>query len=482
MCGILGIYKPKSFDDAGLELFDGLSMLQHRGQDSAGIYTFNGQFHPKKGDGLVKEVFSQRSLERLKGFAGIGHVRYVTMGSGGNEDAQPFMVFSPFGIILAHNGNIINYHKLKEELIKQKRWINSGCDAEVILHVFAQELEKFEDITPEAVFESVKNSYGRLKGTYSVIVYIAKKGFVAFRDPYGIRPLIMGERVESGREKSYAFSSESCAFDLLGFDNWYNLKAGEAVFVDNDMKVHKKVVLQKEHTPCIFEFVYFARPDSVMDGALVYDARREMGRELAKIWQAKGIDVDVVVPVPNSGSIGSEGFEEELKISGKSGLVKNIYSLRTFIMPSQQKRIHSARRKLNPIKGVFNGNRVADVDDSNVRGNTARERNKLAWICGAKEVHNLFFSAPVKFPCYYGIDMSTEKELIAANCSSEEAIAAQISASSVTYNTVEGMIRAVQKANPKIKKFCTACFTGEYPTGDVTDDVITALQKDRSGK
>ncbi|MHC4660628.1 MAG: amidophosphoribosyltransferase [Planctomycetota bacterium] len=477
MCGVIGILTGGS---AAAEIYEGLTAIQHRGQDAAGILTWDGAFHLKKGQGLVAETIGEKNIRRLRGSIGIGHVRYPTVGTGTLDDAQPFLLNYPLGIGMVHNGNLTNYRKLREEVeTKGNRYINSTCDAEVLLNVFAEDLLRHNPARtePQVYFDALKDTFNRVKGAYSTVTLIAGRGILAFRDPYGIKPLIMGER-KNGSGTDYAIASESVALDLLGFTNLQDIANGEAVFISLDGKVSKSIIRQEEHTPCIFEYVYFARPDSFIDRISVYRTRRRFGKELAKLWQKTGLKPEVVIPVPDSGRSASLALSDEVGIKYREGLVKNRYIGRTFIMPVHKTRRLSVKRKLNTISLEFKDKDVLIIDDSIVRGNTSAQIVSLARNAGAKKVFFGSYSSPLRFPCFYGIDMQTKNEFVAQNRSPEE-IAEKIGADFVIYNTVEGMTRAATVGNPNIKKFCTACFTGKYPTGDITEETIKAIERDR---
>ena len=457
MCGILGIFNRS---EAVVELYEGLIALQHRGQDSAGIITYNEMFHLKKGNGLVSRVFNDKNLSRLVGKAGIGHVRYPTIGPGSIEDAQPFFVNAPFGIALVHNGNITNYFELRENLAKYSyRQLNSFSDAEAILNVFADELSKREvkPFNPRAVFPAAEGVFKRAKGSYSVVALIANKGMLAFRDPHGIKPLIFGRK-----NNSFAFASESTAFDLLDYKTIRDVRPGEVIFIDLDLNIHSRLIQPKTHTPCIFEWVYFARPDSIIDGIGVYEARFRLGINLAKECLKAGLKPDVVVPVPDTARAAATSLAKVMGVDEREGLIKNRYIARTFIMPRTKNREIAVRQKLNPIRSEIAGRKVLIVDDSIVRGTTSKEIVSLIREAGAKAIYYGVTSPPLKHPCVYGIDMMTRGEFIARK-NSVEAIRKLIGADVLIYQTYEGLIDGV-RGDVKQQKFCTACFTGEYPT------------------
>jgi amidophosphoribosyltransferase len=457
MCGILGIFNRS---EAVAELYEGLIALQHRGQDSAGIITYNEMFHLKKGNGLVSRVFNDKNLSRLVGKAGIGHVRYPTIGPGSIEDAQPFFVNTPFGIALVHNGNITNYFELRENLAKYSyRQLNSFSDAEAILNVFADELSKREvkPFNPRAVFPAAEGVFKRAKGSYSVVALIANKGMLAFRDPHGIKPLIFGRK-----NNSFAFASESTAFDLLNYKTIRDVRPGEVIFIDLDLNIHSRLIQPKTHTPCIFEWVYFARPDSTIDGIGVYEARFRLGINLAKECLKAGLKPDVVVPVPDTARAAATSLAKVMGVDEREGLIKNRYIARTFIMPRTENREIAVRQKLNPIRSEIAGRKVLIVDDSIVRGTTSKEIVSLVREAGAKAIYYGVTSPPLKHPCVYGIDMMTRGEFIARK-NSVEAIRKLIGADVLLYQTYRGLIDGV-RGEKEGQKFCTACFTGEYPT------------------
>jgi amidophosphoribosyltransferase len=477
MCGVIGIY---GNDFVFKDLYQGLLAIQHRGQDSAGIITYDGRFHTKKGNGLVRDIFTEEHYKRLKGNIGIGHTRYPTIGGYGGDEAQPFLINSPFGIIMAHNGNVINYKEIKNVLVNtHKRMLNSENDVEAILNIFAQELAelKIKELTPEHIFTAVRKVYEKVRGSYSVVAYIAGEGIVAFRDPYGIKPLIYGSR-NDGPKPSYAVASESVSLNIMNFGNIQNIKAGEVIFIDKNRKLHAKKLADCPHTPCLFEWVYFARPDSFIDDVNVYDCRVHLGNFLAKKIKAMNLDIDVVVPVPDSARDAAVEIARFLKLRYREALVKNRYIGRTFIMPSDQSRKSSIRQKLNPIVSELNGKNVLLVDDSIVRGNTSRAIIELVRECGAKKVYFAAYSPPLRHPCVYGIDMQTKTEFIARNATVEQ-IARKLKADKVIYQSLEDLEKAVGLGNEKLHSFCGACFSGVYPTGDVTPELLEDIEMDR---
>jgi amidophosphoribosyltransferase len=417
---------------------------------------------------------------RLKGNIGIGHTRYPTIGGGRGEDAQPFFVNSPFGIIMAHNGNVINYAELSKLLLEQyHRHLSSDNDLEIILNIFAQELsvQKIDNIEPDNVFRAVKKVFEQVKGSYSVVAYIAGKGMVAFRDPYGIKPLVYGKR-EDGILPSYAIASESVSLNITNFSDIKNVEAGQALFIDEKRQLHTRNLARCPHSPCLFEWVYFARPDSYIDNVNVYDCRVNLGRFLAEEIKKHELDIDVVVPVPDSARDAAIEIARQLNLKYREALVKNRYIGRTFIMPADRERKSSVRQKLNPIPSELKGKNVLLVDDSIVRGNTSRAIIEMVRECGAKKVYFASYSPPLRYPCVYGIDMQTKAEFIARNATIER-IAKKIGADKVIYQSLESLKKAVKIGNDKIPQFCGACFDGHYPTGDVTSDVLEAIEQNR---
>ncbi|MCK5055055.1 MAG: amidophosphoribosyltransferase [Candidatus Aminicenantes bacterium] len=477
MCGVLGVYDNEEVIG---KIYDAMLTIQHRGQDSAGILTYDGKYHLKKGNGLVRDIFDQQNIARLKGHVGIGHTRYPTVGEGSVEDAQPFWINYPFGIAAAHNGNVTNFSELKKELFeKSHKIINSNCDIEVILNIFAGYIEKYrtKEFTPEIVFNAVRYVYKKVKGSYSVVLHIADKGMVAFRDPYGLRPLLFGEKKDK-LLPAFAFASESVALDAMGFKDIKDIDSGSAVFIDKAKRVHIKKIMTKPFRPCIFEYIYFARPDSFLNGINVDKTRVELGCRLAKKIKKSGVEIDVVVPVPDSARTAAIEIARRLKLKYREGLVKNRYIGRTFIMPGDKIRKKSITQKLNPIGDVFIGKNVLLVDDSIVRGNTSAAIIQMVRNAGAERIYFASYSAPLTNPCVYGIDMQTKGEFIATN-STPEQIAAKIGADKVIYQDLKEMEQAVRQGNKKIKTFCKACFTGVYPTHDVSRKLLERIEEER---
>jgi amidophosphoribosyltransferase len=477
MCGVIGIY---SNNDIFAELYQGLLAIQHRGQDSAGIITYDGRFHTKKGNGLVRDIFTPEHAKRLTGHIGIGHTRYPTIGGGRGEDAQPFLVSSPFGIIMAHNGNVVNYADLKKLLIeKYHRLLNSDNDVESILNVFAQKIadQKARALTPANNFAAEAGVYKEVIGSYSVVSYIAEQGLVAFRDPFGIKPLVYGVR-RDGIVPSYAVASESVSLNLMNYGEIKDIAPGEALFIDRYRNVHTKRIVKKPHSPCLFEWVYFARPDSFIDEVNVYRCRINLGRLLAEEIRKADLHIDVVVPVPDSARDAAIEIARKLNLNYREALVKNRYIGRTFIMPEADERKSSVRMKLNPIAAEFKDKDVLLVDDSIVRGNTSKAIIEMVRECGAKHVYIASYSPPLRYPCVYGIDMQTRTEFVARDSDAEQ-VARKIGADKVIYQTLENLKKAVRMENPNIKNFCAACFDGCYITGDITPEMLQKIEKER---
>jgi amidophosphoribosyltransferase len=483
MCGVIGIV---SHGPVNQLIYDGLLCLQHRGQDAAGIMTADGAvFHMHKAKGMVLDIFRTRNMRDLLGSAGIGHTRYPTAGSAVSvHEAQPFYVNSPFGITLAHNGNLTNGEELKRELFNvDARHINTNSDSEVLLNVFALELERAAQgvkLTPEKIFTAVRGVHQRCRGAYAVLAMIAGYGLVAFRDPHGIRPMVYGKN-DTMAGPEYAVASETVALDVLGFKFERDVAPGEALFIDFAGDIHTKQCADnpKLH-PCIFEYVYLARPDSVIDGISVYDARVRLGNELAdevmKLPDWKSIDV--VVPIPDSSRPSALELASKIGRPYREGFVKNRYVGRTFIMPGQAMRKKSVRQKLNPIASEFAGKTVLLVDDSIVRGTTSREIVQMAREAGAVKVFFASAAPPVIYPNVYGIDMPTPSELIAVGKTHEQ-VATEIGAERVIYQTIDGMKRAIRAGNPAIEDFDASCFDGCYVTGDITQQFLQGLATSR---
>ncbi|MDR4518762.1 MAG: amidophosphoribosyltransferase [Nitrosomonas sp.] len=484
MCGILGIVAKSP---ANQLLYDGLLMLQHRGQDAAGIVTAQGNtFHMHKGMGLVRDVFRTRNMRAFHGNMGIGHVRYPTAGSSQSPaEAQPFYVNSPFGIVLGHNGNLTNAEQLNQELFRTDlRHVNTQSDSEVLLNVLAHELQESTGnchLDPDTIFAAVSGVYRRCEGAYAVVAMIAGYGLLAFRDPFGIRPLVFGSiKTEQGSE--YLVASESVALDTLGFKLERDIAPGEAIFIDEAGNFHSKQCVEGTTlNPCIFEYVYLARPDSVIDGVSVYETRLNMGRSLAqKIKHSmQHLDIDVVIPIPDSSRPSALQLANQLGVDFREGFIKNRYVGRTFIMPGQQLRKKSVRQKLNAMSIEFKGKNVLLVDDSIVRGTTSREIVQMARDAGANKIYFASASPPVRFPNVYGIDMPTRQELIATDRDTEE-ICHEIGADYLIFQDLDALTRTVSKVNPILTSFETSCFNGDYITGSVTPEYLDALEVKRN--
>jgi amidophosphoribosyltransferase len=479
MCGVLGIY---GHQYVAQDIYDGLISLQHRGQDATGIITYDGtQFHIKKGLGLVKDVFRTRNMRRLQGNVGIGHTRYSTIGSGGAADAQPFLSQAFYGVAMGHNGNLFNSHELKKELFeKDRRLVNSDCDVEVLLNVFTKALTKQKvegDVEFEHICNAVSSVFKRSKGSYSVVTYIAKQGMVAFRDPHGIRPLIMGKR-KNGMYYDYIFASEKIALDILGFETVRDVEAGEVIWIDQKRKMHSKILTHKTHTPCIFEYIYFARPDSMIDNVSVYKARLRMGERLASQIKKANLKIDVVMPVPDSSRTAAMALAQKLDLPYREGLIKNRYIGRTFIMPGQEVRKKSIKYKLNAMSLEFKKKKVLLVDDSIVRGNTSKAIVKMCREAGVSKLYFASYSPPVQFPCVYGIDIPTSEELIGYGNSVED-IRKFMGADALFYGTLKDTFDSCNVKKADVKDFCMACFDGKYKTGDVDKNVLKTAAESR---
>jgi len=477
MCGFIGVI---GSDSTVHEIYDGLLAVQHRGQDAAGIITYDGRFHIKKGEGLVRDIFSDANMRRLKGSLGVGHVRYPTVGSGGGEDAQPFTVNYPFGIVMAHNGNVANYETLRGELESEGlRHLYSACDVEVLLNVFANSLARHvvDGFSLEAYHAAVREVYQRVRGAYSVVGYIAGHGLFAFRDPYGIKPMALGRRRVNGGW-AHAVASESVVLTTTGYEPVPLDSPGTALFIDLEGRMDSTPIAEPNHHPCIFEFVYFARPDSYIEGASIYQARMRMGERLAESFRQRGQHADVVIPVPDSARTAALAMAQALNLPYREGLVKNRYVGRTFIMPNDGERQRSVRQKHNAIDEEFRGKDVLLVDDSIVRGTTSRQLVRLARASGAHKVMFASTSPPLVNPCVYGIDMSTRREFVARDRTPEE-VAALIEADAVIYQTLDDLEGAVRDGEPQLEHMCTACFSGRYPTGDITSDMLLQIENER---
>lgn len=482
MCGIIGIVGNGQL--VNQELYDGLTVLQHRGQDAAGIMTYaEGRLFQRKGNGLVRDVFQERHMRVLQGDMGIAHVRYPTAGTSSEAEAQPFYVNSPYGICLSHNGNLTNAAELKKELfIDDRRHINTRSDSEILLNVLAHELSEVDHLKLSAkdVFAAVRGVHKRCRGAYGVVTMICGVGMLAFRDPNGIRPLVYGVKEgENGRQ--YMIASESVALDVLGYELVRDVKPGEVIFIDKDNKLHSQECSEiAVLTPCLFEFVYFARPDSIIENVYVQKARMRMGNRLAKKVQREWADhdIDVVIPIPDTSRTAALEMAQVLDCNYREGFIKNRYIGRTFIMPGQKQRSKSVRQKLNPINLEYKNKNVMLVDDSIVRGTTSREIVQMARDAGAKKVYFASASPPVRYPNVYGIDMPAAAELIAHGRNLEQ-IRDEIGADRLFYQDLEDLVWSVGDGNKEISQFETSVFTGEYVTG-LQDDYLESLEKSRN--
>jgi amidophosphoribosyltransferase len=482
MCGIVGVVGRSS---VGLELYEGLSMMQHRGQDAAGIVTCAGdRLTLRKANGLVRDVFGQSHISALEGSMGIGHVRYPTAGTSSTAEAQPMYVNSPFGICMAHNGNLINADDLNEELFRSdRRHINTSSDSEVLLNVFAHELQAVAGLRlkPEDVFNAVERVHARAIGAYSALALIAGYGMVGFRDPNAIRPLIVGYR-ENADGPDYIMASESVVLDVLGYQEMASIKPGEAVYIEMSGRVHRKQCSSSpRYAPCIFEFVYLARPDSMIDGISVYKARLKMGEKLAdKILRLHpDHDIDVVIPIPDTSTTAALPMAHRLNVKYRQGLIKNRYVGRTFIMPGQAERKRSVRRKLNTVELEFRDKNVLLVDDSIVRGTTSKQIVQMARDAGAKKVYLASAAPPVRYPNVYGIDMPAPSEFVAHKLSEEE-VADYIGVDWLVYQDLEDLKECALGINPEIEMFDCSVFDGQYVTGGVDDAYLERIESVRS--
>ncbi|MBG0758870.1 amidophosphoribosyltransferase [Vibrio cidicii] len=481
MCGIVGIVGTTPVNQS---IYDALTVLQHRGQDAAGICTIeSNRFRLRKANGLVKDVFEAKHMQRLQGNVGIGHVRYPTAGSSSASEAQPFYVNSPFGICLAHNGNLTNAHEVRQKLFeKDRRHINTTSDSEVLLNVLAHEIDTVKgNVTAEDVFRAITNVHRTIRGAYAVTAMIIGHGMVAFRDPHGIRPLCLGKREENGQTE-YMVASESVALDAVGFDFLRDVAPGEAIYVTFDGQLFSKQCADNPKlNPCIFEFVYFARPDSFIDKISVYSARVEMGKKLGERIKEEyaDLDIDVVIPIPETSCDIALQIAQAIDIPYRQGFVKNRYVGRTFIMPGQHLRKKSVRRKLNAIRSEFKDKNVLLVDDSIVRGTTSEQIIEMARDSGAKKVYIVSAAPEVRFPNVYGIDMPSANELI-AHGRDNETICKLIGADALIFQKLEDLVDAVGMGNPDISQFDTSVFNGEYVTGDIDQQYLDFLDSLRN--
>ena len=484
MCGIVGMLSTTQ-KDVGVYIYDALSIIQHRGQDAAGITTASkGRFYMRKGNGLVRNVFRTRHMTKLIGDMGIGHIRYPTAGSSSCAEAQPFYVNSPYGIAFAHNGNLTNAEALAKELFEQDlRHTNTNSDSEILLNVLASGIaeEQKHRINETDIFKAVTKLHQRVKGAYAAIGMVPGYGIFGFRDPHGIRPLILGERITDKGTK-YMIASESVALTALGYKVKRDVKPGEAVVIDRKGNVHAQQCSEKsELNPCIFEFVYFARPDSIIDNISVYKSRLRMGEKLAEkiksIWPKEIIDV--VMPVPDTSRTAALQLANALDVKYREGFIKNRYIARTFIMPGQKQRKKSVRQKLSAIELEFKGKNVLLVDDSIVRGTTSKEIVQMARAAGAKKVFFASAAPPVRYPNVYGIDMASKNEFVAHNKTDNE-ICQSIGADKLVYQDLEDLIWSVQQGNSDILRFDCSCFDGKYITNDIDNDYLKTIEALRS--
>lgn len=482
MCGIVGVFGHNAVSSV---LYESLSMLQHRGQDAAGIATcFEDRFYLEKGNGLLTDVFKADNMARLLGDMGVGHVRYPTAGCSSVAEAQPFYVNSPYGIIFAHNGNLTNVSEIVESIFQtDMRHLNTSSDSEVMLNVFAHAMARRGAVKPTEhdVFAAVEDVHRRCKGGYAAIAMVAGVGMIAFRDLHGIRPLVFGTRGQ-GKDAEYMIASESVALQGGGFALDRDLAPGEVIFIDKAGDVHRHVSPQAhEKTPCVFEFVYLARPDSVVDGASIYQCRINMGTKLAEKIKREWahLTIDVVIPIPSTSRVAAQEIAAQLNLPYRDALVRNRYVGRTFIMPGQAQRKQSVRRKLNPIPKFFQGKNVLLVDDSIVRGTTIREIIAMVREQGAKEVYVCSASPPVRFPNVYGIDMPARSELIASGRNVQE-LARDIGADELIFQDLDDLKQAITETAPGLTHFDTSIFDGIYVTGDITEEYLNTLEQKRN--
>ena len=484
MCGIVGILSTTK-KDVGFFIYDALTIIQHRGQDAAGITTANkGRFYMRKGNGLVRNVFRTKHMEKLIGDMGIGHIRYPTAGSSSEAEAQPFYVNSPYGIAFAHNGNLTNAESLAKEIFEQDlRHINTNSDSEILLNILASEIAEGQKhrINERDIFKAVTKLHKRVKGAYAAIGMIPGYGIFGFRDPNGIRPLILGERTTKKGTK-YMLTSESVALTALGYKITRDVKPGEAIVIDREGNVHSQQCSDSSTlSPCIFEFVYFARPDSIIDNISVYKSRLRMGEKLAEKIKSKWSEetIDVVMPVPDTSRTAALQLANELDLKYREGFIINRYIARTFIMPGLKQRKKSVRQKLSAIELEFKGKNVLLVDDSIVRGTTSREIVQMARVAGAKKVFFASAAPPVRYPNVYGIDMASKNEFVAHNKTTDE-VCQSIGADKLIYQNLKDLIWSVQQGNQDILSFDCSCFDGKYLTKDIDTPYLDNLEAKRS--
>tara|TARA_B100001248_G_scaffold241598_1_gene208331 strand:- start:88 stop:1527 length:1440 start_codon:yes stop_codon:yes gene_type:complete len=474
MCGILGIVGVNEKEDVYNELICGLTTLQHRGQDSAGLVTFDRTFHLEKKLGVASEVFKQNDLDSCRGAWGLGHTRYATQGETRLMDAQPFTLNHPYGIAMVHNGNITNFEQLRENLAQDHRYlIETSNDLEFLLYTFGLELEKtgMFRVTPESVFQAVEGVQRKVQGAYATIALIAGQGMVAFTDPCGIRPLLLGRKdTETG--PAYAFASETKCFDYLGYTPIHQLGAGEAIFIDANKKIHTHSGVSKRQAFCVFEYIYLSQADTSFHGRLVASDREKLGHVIAKRFQERGFDPDIVIDVPSSGYFFAQGLAEALGIPYKKGLIKNNQAKRSFISPTQALRKKIVHQKHNPLKTVIQGKKVAVVDDSIVRGTTSKHICDLIRRAGAEAVYFVSGAPAIKHPCIYGVDMPDPGEMVAA-IRTEEEVAEFMGADAVVYPSLEDMRSLYQGIG-----ICDACFSGEYPS-NVSEETLEAIRQEK---
>jgi amidophosphoribosyltransferase len=482
MCGIIGIVAKNNVNQ---DLYDGLTVLQHRGQDAAGIVTYdNKRLYLRKDNGLVKDVFSSNDMMRLQGNMGIGHVRYPTAGSSSSAEAQPLYVNSPYGIALAHNGNLTNANELKVDIYKQDlRHLNTDSDSEVLLNIFAHEIQALHKlrINEEDVFNAIGAVHKRCRGAYASVAMITGYGIIGFRDPNGIRPVVFGKR-ETEKGNEYCIASESVALDVLGFELIDDIKPGEAVIITAQGELFRKQCAENTcYSPCIFEHVYFARPDSIMDNISVYKARLRMGEKLAKKIKKTypDHDIDVVIPIPDTSRSSALELANTLGVRYREGFMKNRYIGRTFIMPGQKQRRSSVKQKLNAMDLEFRNRNVLLVDDSIVRGTTSSQIVKMARDAGAKKVYFASASPAVKFPNVYGIDMPSPKEFVSYDRSTDE-IAEEIGVDWLIYQDIKDLIKSCHRGNKSIERFDCSVFDGNYITGDVDQKYLDEIDRRRN--
>ena len=487
MCGIVGIISSQPVSG---ELYDSLIHLQHRGQDAAGMMTYDVRMHKEKGLGLVRDIFNAENMALMTGNIGIAHTRYPTHGGFGHGEIQPFWTEVPYGIGLAHNGNLVNYRELAQEIQQEeKRYLNTTSDTEVLLHLFAHALDHNGNPTSEREFfdqvcGAVQQVFARASGSFSAVCMVVGKGLVVFRDPHGIRPLTKGIRTNENGARDYIFSSENTMFYALGYTLAGNVRPGEVIYISESGAYFERVVLEKQFTPCVFEYVYFSRPDAVLNDVSVYRARLRMGQNLAKLWEKTfpGVLPDIVIPAPATANTAALSLAHALGVRYSEGLYKNPFIGRTFIMPGQAERRRSVKYKLVPQEFEIRDKKVMIVDDSIVRGNTSRQIVKMVRDFGAREVYFVSACPPVKHPCFYGVDMPTKNELVAARHNEQE-IQEHIGADRLLYQSLDNLVEAVtRKGEHHIDRPCLACLDGVYVTGDVDDGKISEMEARRQGE